>query len=220
MNGIGTGRRLVLAGTLTAAVAVGLLLALGGSGPQPHPRFHPSAGVTVLEGARAFHFDTLPEMVATSTTVVRGTVVAASRGMVIDEGDVTYTRRLLTIQVHKRLAGRPVGSRVAVETAGWQQVDGEAETKLRVVDDVPVVTGASGVFFLYDFEHNGRYGFVDDQGVLLADGAEVSDSTRTDPLVRGLERRTMADLEAGIASAEKAVRQGRVAPRPYPGRSG
>lgn len=220
MNRTGTGRRLVLAGTLTAAVLVGLLLAVSGGGPQPRPRLHPSAGVTVLEGARAFHFDTLPEMAATSTTVVLGTVVAATRGRVIDEGDVTYTRRLLAIQVHKRLAGRPVGGQVAVETAGWQQVDGEAETELRLVGDIPVVTGASGVFFLYDFEHDGRYGFVDDQGVLLADGAEVRDSTRTDPLVRGLERRTMADLEAGIASAEKAIRQGRVAARPYPGASG
>jgi hypothetical protein len=112
---------------------------------------------------------------------------------VIDEDDVTYTRKLLTIQVHKRLAGRPVGGQVAVETAGWQQVDGAAETELR---------------------------FVDDQGVLLADGAEVGDSTRTDPLVKSLELRTLADLEAGIAHAEAAVRQGRVAARPYPGTSG
>ena len=220
MNGTRTGRRLVLAGTLTAAVVVGMLLALGAGGPQSRARFHPSGGVTVLEGARAFHFTTLPEMVATSTTVVRGTVVAATRGRVIDEDDVTYTRKLLTIQVHKRLAGRPVSGQVAVETAGWQQVDGAAETELRFVDDVPVATGASGVFFLYDFEHDGRYGFVDDQGVLLADGAEVGDSTRTDPLVRSLELRTLADLEAGIAHAEAAVRQGRVAARPYPGTSG
>jgi hypothetical protein len=80
MNGTGTGRRLVLAGTLTAAVVVGMLVALGAGGPQPRARLHPSGGVTVLEGARAFHFTTLPEMVATSTTVVRGTVVAATRG--------------------------------------------------------------------------------------------------------------------------------------------
>lgn len=220
MNGTGTGRRLVLTGTLTAAVVVGMLVALGAGGPQPRARFHPSGGATVLEGARAFHFTTLPEMVATSTTVVRGTVVAATRGRVIDEDDVTYTRKLLTIQVHNWLAGRPVGGQVAVETAGWQQVDGAAETELRFVDDVSVATGASGVFFLYDFEHDGRYGFVDDQGVLLADGAEVGDSTRTDPLVRSLELRTLADLEAGIAHAEAAVRQGRVAAKPYPGTSG
>lgn len=206
-----TGRGLALVALLVLAAA-GLLLAAGDDPPRP--------AVMVMEGASAFHFDTLPEMVATSTTVVRGTVVATGRGQVIDEGEVAYTRKLLTIRVHDHLAGKAVNGQVTVETAGWRQADGEAETELRLVDELPVGTGASGLFFLYDFEGDGHYGFVTGQGVLLVDGTAVRDTSRDDPLVRDLERRTVADLQVRIAQAKLAVEQGRVRARVHPGSAG
>lgn len=60
-----------------------------------------------------------------------------------------------------------------METVGWQQVDGEAETELRGADQIPFSTGASDIFFLYDLQHNGHYSRIDDQGVLLARTADV-----------------------------------------------
>jgi hypothetical protein len=156
-------------------------------------------------------------MVATSATVIRGTVVGAARGGVIDEDEVAYTRRLLMIEVDKTLAGAPVSGQVTVETAGWRQVDGEAETELRGADEALVSTGASGIFFLYDFERNGHYGFIDEQGVLLADGANVQDSSRSDPLVKDLEARTVADVEALIGQAKGSISRGEVSAQTYPG---
>jgi hypothetical protein len=188
---------------------------------------HHERKVVVLAGAYAFHFDTLAEMVATSATVIRGTVMGTARGTVIDEGDVADTRRLLIIEVDKALAGAPVGGQVTVETSGWRQVDGEAETELRGEDQIPVSTGDSGIFFLYDFEHNGHYSFIDNQGVLLAessdllsDDATVQDSSRDDPLVQDLEARTMGDVEALIVQADSAVDNGTVSAQTYPGTSG
>lgn len=213
-----SGARVRTAATLCAVVAVGMVLAavndraLGGG-----DRALPETGVTVIEGAPAFHFDNLAEMVATSTTVVRGTVVDAARGTAFNDGEVRYTRRLLTIDVEQTLAGQPAGRRVEVETAGWQQVDDQAETELRFADDAAVAKGDRGVFFLYDFEHNGRFGFVADQGVLLSDGTELQDTPRTDPLVGGLEELTTPELEALVVEAGYAASQGLVAPRAYPG---
>jgi hypothetical protein len=125
------------------------------------------------------------------------------------------------------LAGPPVSGQLTVETTGWRQVDGEAETELRGDGQVPVVLGDSGIFFLYDFEHNGHYGFIDEQGVLLAEGpdllsddATVQDTTRDDPLVQDLESMTMGDVEALILQAGASLDSGTVTAQTYPGTDG
>jgi hypothetical protein len=198
-------------------VATALLLAVNGVIGNRTGHVHTHRKVVILEGADAFHFENLPSMVATSTAVVRGTVVGSSRGKVIEEQDVVYTRRLLDIEVDETLAGQPTGPHAAVEVGGWRQVDGEAETEFRFADELPLQLGDRGIFFLYDFERDGRYGMVSGQGVYLADGAQVRDSHRTDPLVRRLQALTMADLNALIRQAEKAVKAGEVKAQRYPG---
>lgn len=219
MAASGTHGRPVVA--ICLAIAVGVLLAAVTNGASDGPvQAHPEGNLTILEGVQAFHFDSLPEMVATSTTVVRGTVVDEARGTVIVDNEVTYTRKLLTIDVERTLAGQSTKSQVAVETAGWQQIDGEAETGLLFAGETPVAKGDRGVFFLYDFEHDGRFGFIADQGVLLMDGSELRDSARSDSLVSSLEKRTAAEVEALIVQADETARQGLVTAQPYPGSGG
>jgi hypothetical protein len=217
MQALVTRRNTALAGLTLLALIVGLLLV------APHIRssqhHHHEKKVVVLTGAYAFHFDTLADMVATSASVVEGTVVDAARGHVIDEHDVTYTRRLLTIQVDRTLAGRATANRVTVETAGWRQVVGQPETELRIEDEVHVAAGAHGIFFLYDFEHNGHFGFVNDQGVLLTDAGKVRRSSRGDALVQQLETRTPLEVKVLIAQANGAIGRGEVRAQMYPGRS-
>jgi hypothetical protein len=217
MQALITRRNTALAGLTLLALTVGVLLV------APHIRssqhHHHEKKVVVLTGAYAFHFDTLADMVATSASVVEGTVVDAARGRVIDEHEVTYTRRLLTIQVDRTLAGRPAANRVTVETAGWRQVVGHPETELRIEDEVHVTVGANGIFFLYDFEHNGHFGFVNDQGLLLTDAGKVQRSSRGDTLVQQLEARTPLEVKALIAQATGAIGRGEVRAQTYPGQS-
>lgn len=79
-----------------------------------------------------------------------------------------------------------VTGQIGVETAGWQRIGGQAETELRFEGDLPVGPGSS----------------------------EVHDTTRTDPLVRSLERRTLADLRAGITQATATIRPAQVRATP------
>jgi hypothetical protein len=218
MKALTSGRRATLAAFLSLALIVGLVLTLPFVRSRQHR--HHETEVVVLAGAYAFHFDTLPEMVATSAAVVEGTVTGAARGRVIDDVDVTYTRRLLTIRVDRALAGRPIGDRLTVETAGWRQVLGQSETELRMEDEVPVLPGAHGIFFLYDFDHDGHYGFINDQGALLMNAGTVQRSNRTDALVKELEARTPFELTALINQANGAIARGRVRAHSYPGHAG
>jgi hypothetical protein len=215
MTSVPQGRKGAGLGVFLAVTA--LLLAAAGVVGNRTGHVHTQRKVAILEGADAFHFDNLPSMVATSTTVVHGTVVGTSRGKVIDEREVVYTRKLLDIQVEETLAGQPTGPHAAVEVGGWRQVDGEAETEFRFADELPMQLGDQGIFFLYDFEHDGRYGMVSGQGVYLADGAQVRHSHRTDPLVRRLEALTMAELHDLIQQAKEAVKAGDVKAQRYPG---
>jgi hypothetical protein len=201
-------------------VAITLLLAASAVAGSRSGQVHTHRKVVILEGGEAFHFEDLASMVATSAAVVRGSVVGSSRGKVIDEKEVTYTRKLLDIQVEETLAGQPTGPHAQVEVSGWRQVDGEAETDLRLADERSVDVGDQGIFFLYDFEHDGRYGMVNTQGVYLADAEQVRDSHRTDPLVRKLEALTMAGLIQRVQQAEDAVKAGDVKPQRYPGTGG
>src|SRR5574341_1634818 len=156
MRSVARGRGGVALGVFLAATA--LLFAARGVVGNQTGHTDSVRKVAVLEGAEAFHFENLPSMVATSTTVVLGTVVGSSRGRVIDEQEITYTRKLFDIQVEATLAGQPAGAHAAVEVGGWRQVAGEAETEFRFSDELPLELGDRGVFFLYDFEHDGRYG--------------------------------------------------------------
>jgi hypothetical protein len=216
MRSVPQGRKGAALGVFLAATA----LLLAANGVVGNRTGHVHRKVAILEGADAFYFGNLPSMVATSATVVHGIVVGTSRGKVIDEREVVYTRKLLDIQVEATLAGRPTGPHAAVEVGGWRQVDGQAETELRFADELPIQLGDRGIFFLYDFEHDGRYGMVNTQGVYLADGAQVRDSHRTDPLVRKLEALTMADLKDLIQQAKEAVSAGDVKAQRYPGTGG
>jgi hypothetical protein len=173
----------------------------------------------VLGASEAFGFQTLPEMVATSHAVVEGTIVETARGPIIDDFEVKYTRKLVRVKVDRLLAGRELGALVTIETAGWRQVEGEAETEFRVEGDIPLTTGDRGIFFLYDFEHTGNFALVSSQGVLLYDGATVRDTDRTDPLVETLEAETVARLDQLVGQAKAAVDRGEVQAKPYPGPS-
>jgi hypothetical protein len=140
MTSVPQGGRGVASGVLLATALLAAIGVVGyRTGHVPTQR-----KVAILDGAEAFHFENLPSMVATSTTVVHGVVVGSSRGKVIAEQEVTYTRKLLDVQVLQPLAGRSPGRHVQVEVAGWRQVAGEAETEFRLGDELPVNLGDEG----------------------------------------------------------------------------
>jgi hypothetical protein len=93
-------------------------------------------------------FTTLPELVATAHTVVLGTIASEHRGAVDDQGDVRITQRLLHVRVERTLAGRRPGPGVVISTKGWQQIDGQPETRLRMEDYPRIDVGNRVVLFL------------------------------------------------------------------------
>lgn len=204
----------LLAACSAAALAAVVALAVAGPGTAKLSRSsrHLPDGTVVLAGARAFHFDALPPMVATSTAVVRARVTAAARGTVIEEPDITFTRLRLTLEVERHLSGRPLAGSVSLETAGWQQVRGRPETRLVIEGDLPLEVGDRGIFFLYDFGEPGTFGLVSEQGVVLVRETATVQTDRSDTLVRGLERRRPAELEELTLGAARDVRLGQVAP--------
>jgi hypothetical protein len=192
--------RLTCCGLLAAALVV------AGCGGLTHRH----AKMVVADGERVFTFKQLPEMVATSKTVVLGTVASADRADVIRIEDVTYTQRVLHVRVERVLAGRTVGGEVPVRTTGWRQVDGEAETLFRFDGDVYFQPGNRGVFFLYNFENDRYYDAISAHATYLVDGPTIKDTTREGNLVRLIEALTVPQLEEAVDKAEQAIKRGEV----------
>lgn len=192
--------RLTCYGLLAAA------LVLAGCGIHTHRH----AKMVVAEGERVFSFHQLPEMVATSKTVVLGTVAGADRADVIKIEEVTYTQRILHVRVERVLAGQAVGQEMLVRTSGWRQVAGEAETLYRFEGDLYFQPGDRGVFFLYNFDNDRYWDVISDNATYQVDGPTIKDSGREGDLVRHVEALTVPQLEDAVDRAEQAVKRGEV----------
>jgi hypothetical protein len=175
-------------------------------------------GEVMVSSSEGFGFGTLAEMVATAHTVVLGTVDDERRGAVEDDAEVRITQRLLYVRVERTLAGRRPGSGVVISTKGWQQIDGQPETRLRMEDYPRIDVGNRVVLFLFDANGDGRYGFINSQGIYLVRGDMRLEVGHThDPLTLQIARLPLTELERQVQAAAAAARRGEVRPQLMPG---
>jgi len=209
--------RLVIVTGLLVVVVAGSWLLHGAASPRPPRHGATKPGDVVLPGSAAFHFTSLPSMVATAHTVVVGTVVDAVRGAVIGIEEVRYTQRVLNVRVEQVLAGRKVTGTVRVSAGGWRQVRGNPEARFRGEHQVPLEPGDRALLFLYDFKRDGAYAVISPEGSYKVRGGAFESSGNPDPLVVALERKTLVTLENEIGEIANDVSRGQYRPIPYPG---
>jgi hypothetical protein len=172
---------------------------------------------TYSEGSSRWHFDDLRDMVATSNLIVLGTVTAVERDGVSDQGDVIKTTRLLHVTVDKRLFGTLTSDSVVVEDPGWEKAGGR-EVPWRVRGMIRLEVGDRAILFLHKAATAGRFGLLSDQAGYRVEGADITDTDRTDPLVRRIEGMSVSELEQLVDEAAAAVRRGELKPTPEGGR--
>jgi hypothetical protein len=209
--------RLVIVTGLLVVVVAGSWLLHGAASPHPPRPGATKPGDVILPGSDAFHFPSLPSMVATAHTVVVGTVVDAVRGAVIDIEEVRYTQRVLHVRVEQVLAGRRITGTVRVSADGWRQVRGNPEARFRGEHQVPLEPGDRVLLFLYDFKGDGGYAVISQQGTYKLHGGSFGSSGNPDPLVVALEHKTLITLKHEIGEIARDVGRGRYRPLPYPG---
>jgi hypothetical protein len=209
-------RLVIVAGLLVLAVTASWFWQ-GAASPRPPRHGAIKPGDVVLPGSDAFHFTSLPSMVATAHTVVLGTVVNAVRGAVIDIEEVRYTQRVLHVRVEQALAGRKVTGTVRVSVGGWRQVRGNPEARFRGEHEAPLEPGDRALLFLYDFKGDGGYAVINQQGTYRVRGGAFEPSGNPDPLIVALERKNLVMLEHEIGEVARDVTRGRHRALPYPG---
>lgn len=150
---------------------------------------------------QVFRFTGLPQMVATSDLVIRGTVQRIEPGRILGDGDAAIQVAQVTLSVGRILFGETATSIVMLEEYGLERGH-------------PSLRGDVGVYFLHrktdapDF-----YRLVNSQGRFLEDGTgglvAIDDGAAW---VRALEGRSLSQLERGVEDAARAVLEGRVRP--------
>ncbi|MPY93203.1 MAG: hypothetical protein GEV08_09095 [Acidimicrobiia bacterium] len=113
----------------------------GGGGASEPP--------TAVSAAVAPGVDDVHDLIAAADLVVRGEVVATSRGRTFGEGGAAIVSRLVTVAVEEVLAGEPPGSpALLVEEEGWLP-DGR---ELAVNGLAPSREGLDAIWFLQDVQ--------------------------------------------------------------------
>jgi hypothetical protein len=103
-----------------------------------------------------------------------------------------------------------------ISTIGWQQIDGQPETRLRMEGYPRVDVGNRVVLFLFDANGDGRYGFISRQGVyLVQDDTALEVGHTHDPLTQQIAKLRLTDLEQQIQTATAAIRRGEVRPKTW-----
>jgi len=175
----------------------------GGSNEQPR---------YVADALWDYRFNSLLQMVATSTAFVKGTVVSAGPGRVIgDPDDGSRERRLreVTVRVDEQLFGESVGATVVLEEEGFDSKGNPFELSGAPWSEI----GDRGVFFLEhrDTQPPGHFYWLPPEGrLLLRDGEVVALSTSA--LADSLERLTPQGLEEAIQDNGRIVENRRVPP--------
>jgi hypothetical protein len=148
-----------------------------------------------------FGFGSLPQMVATSDLVVRGTVRKVEPGRVVGEGDASIQFAQVTLAVDRVLFGQFDATRVVLEEYGLER--GHPSK----VDD-------AGVYFLRrktdapDFYRlvNSQARFLDNgNGGLIALDDEAT-------WVKAIEAQSLSQLESDVEAAATAVAEGKIQP--------
>jgi hypothetical protein len=174
-------------------------------------------------GDRAVHYDGIEELVASAEAVAIGRVAETSRGRVLDQEDVVFTIMNVRVVVEQVWAGRMPTLAFTIEQPGWERTmkrsgwrgwfDSAGERPWRLKDELRLKAGDRGVFFLAGGRPTPGWELLGPEGLYLIDGAELSDTARSDPTVRTVEVMTVTQLQEGVGAAVAAVRRGELKPK-------
>ena len=177
----------------------------------------------VEHGDRAVHYDSIGELVASADAVAIGRVAATSRGRVLDQEDVVFTIMDVRVVVEQLWAGRIPTHVFTIEQPGWETTarrtgwrgwfDAAGERPWRMQDELRLTEGDRGVFFLAGDRPPTGWELLGPEGLYLIDGAELTDTVRSDPTVRTVEALTVAELQQGVAAAVAAIERGELQPK-------
>lgn len=175
------------------------------SGPVDQRRY-------ITDAMWDYHFDSLLQMVATSTAVIRGTVESAGKGRLIgDPDDGSQERRLreVIVRVDEQLFGEQVGTRVVLEEEGFDSKGNPFEIEGAPWSEI----GDHGIFFLEhrDTQAPGHFYWLPPEGRLLLRDGEVTSSS-TSALGKSLERLTIRELKEAIRDAGRIVEDRNIPP--------
>lgn len=172
---------------------------------------------------RAVHYDSIGELVASADAVVVGQVAETSRGRVLDQQDVVHTIMNVRVAVEQLWAGRMPTPAFTIEQPGWEQAarrpgwrgwfDPAGERPWRLKGELRLEQGDRGVFFLARDRRPPGWELLGPEGLYLIDGAELSDTSRSDPTVRTVEAMSVTELDEGVGAAVAAVRRGELKPK-------
>jgi hypothetical protein len=211
------GRRLPL---MALAAVLGVLAALGiRVATEQHAA---TAGHTGTVNARAswrFHFDTSAEMLATADLVIEGDVTGVRRGRIL-AGDSPTRQQLkeYRMQVTRTWKGSATAGPITVEGPGWEisSVPGEGELELVFTETIEPAPGDHAIVYLTRNKGDGRLTYINNQGVFILKDGQVEGSSRTDPMVTAMERRSAAALRQRLQADLELVATGAVTPKRAP----
>jgi len=157
-----------------------------------------TSSLLAIEASGPVH-GSLRELIEASELIVRGRVVATSRGRMIGTARAAVESRWVTVEVDGVLRGEVTTPTVLVEEEGWLS-DG---TPIVVDGLAPSVEGLEAIWFLaaipdpelpgyFVVNHQGRY-------VIGAEGA-LTGAERDDALIAEIERLTVDQLVSAVRS--------------------
>jgi len=211
------GRRLPL---VALAAVLGVLAGLGirAAADQDAATAEHAGAVNAFASWR-FHFDTSAEMLATADLVVEGDVTSVGRGRII-AGNSTTRQQLkeYRMQVTRTWKGSAAAGPLTVEGAGWEisSVPGEGEMELVFAETIEPAPGDHAVVYLTRNNGDGRLSYINNQGVFIVKDGQVKDSSRTDPMVAAMERRSAVALRQRLQTDLRLVAARAVTAKPAP----
>jgi hypothetical protein len=158
-------------------------------------------------------FQSLGELAASSSLVVKATVVDVGRGATVayDDGSgAKFTQRVVTLDVIQTFYVRDDAKsvdRIELWDGYWEDGVGFAR------EDVPWIDiGATGYFFVHTAGISGQFSLVGDGRVLITkDGVLIAG----DPVLWGPSLSNERDVKSALLDAVDAAKSGSAKPVPY-----
>ena len=158
---------------------------------------------TLLAPPSELHdFQSLEDMVATSTAVIEGEVVAVEPGRKVG-GEHGIQFEQATILVHRVLAGTVASDSIVLELEGW---DSDGNRVVLPYELAPNREGDRGVYFVWQKREptpEPRYRLVNSQGRFLEAAPGVAVASRHDALTARLAAMGPAGLRAAVQTAPR-----------------
>jgi hypothetical protein len=175
-----------------------------------HEAARPAKPTQQATAREFFEFATLGEMVATSSTVVTGTVTSLETGRAAGSGmdEEHYTNAVL--HVDEQLAGAEAPLDLRIE-----ELTSYAGDPIVLDGLEPSRIGDSGIYFLRRAE-KGTYVLISSQGRFLQKGSDLSGSNAKDALVGRLQQMDKRSLVQSVKQADDKADSGQIKPVPGP----